>query len=65
MSFEEQGEEASVGLRFVIVETMKWEEQRARWIRGNDQRQVRVKKVEEFDSGMKNGWRRFGCYIFG
>ncbi|KAF7827896.1 DUF1262 family protein [Senna tora] len=54
------GQESSVGLSKGIVERMKWEEERFGWNNGNE-RQVRVKKVEEFEG--TNGWKKFGCYV--
>ncbi|KAJ0038666.1 hypothetical protein Pint_23391 [Pistacia integerrima] len=54
------GGELSVGLRTLIIERMKWEEERFGWVVGNE-KQVRVKKVEEF--GGVGEWRNFGCYV--
>ncbi|XP_059648669.1 uncharacterized protein LOC132294721 [Cornus florida] len=54
------GEDLKVGLSLPIVERMKWEQERAGWI-GGEERQMRVKRVEEF--GGNGGWRRFGCYV--
>ncbi|CAK9157333.1 unnamed protein product [Ilex paraguariensis] len=59
-SFGKVGEGVSVGLRVEIVERMKWEQERAGWVGGED-RQARVKRVEEF--GGIGGWRKFGCYV--
>ncbi|CAK9157340.1 unnamed protein product [Ilex paraguariensis] len=50
----------SVGLREEIVERMKWEQQRADWLNGEN-RQARVKRVEDF--GGVGEWRKFGCYV--
>ncbi|KAL4303782.1 hypothetical protein GQ457_10G027810 [Hibiscus cannabinus] len=46
---------AGVGLSLVIVERMKWEEERSGWKGGHE----RLKKME------KNGgvWNKFGCYV--
>ncbi|XP_059648671.1 uncharacterized protein LOC132294725 [Cornus florida] len=54
------GEDLRVGLSLAIVERMKWEQERGGWI-GGEERQKRVKRVEEF--GGNGGWRRFGCYV--
>ncbi|KAJ0038667.1 hypothetical protein Pint_23390 [Pistacia integerrima] len=54
------GGELSVGLSTLIIERMKWEEERFGWVGGNE-KQVRVKKVEEF--GGVGEWRNFGCYV--
>ncbi|KAJ4706741.1 Protein of unknown function (DUF1262) [Melia azedarach] len=55
------GGEVGVGLNTAITERMQWEQERFGWnVRGND-RQVRVKRVEEF--GGVNEWRKFGCYM--
>ncbi|CAK9157335.1 unnamed protein product [Ilex paraguariensis] len=59
-NFGNVGEGVSVGLRVEIVERMKWEQERAGWVGGED-RQARVKRVEEF--GGIGGWRKFGCYV--
>ncbi|CAK7326468.1 unnamed protein product [Dovyalis caffra] len=53
------GGEASVGLRLEIVERMKWEQERAGWLGGNES-YATVKRVEEF--GGTGGWKKFGCY---
>ncbi|XP_059645850.1 uncharacterized protein LOC132288599 [Cornus florida] len=58
--FGDVGEEIKLGLSLVIVERMKWEQERAGWI-GGEERQVWVKRVEEF--GGIGGWKRFGCYV--
>ncbi|CAK9157339.1 unnamed protein product [Ilex paraguariensis] len=50
----------SVGLRVEIVQRMKWEQERAGWLGGED-RQARVKRVEEF--GGVGDWRKFGCNV--
>ncbi|KAJ9140651.1 hypothetical protein P3X46_031270 [Hevea brasiliensis] len=57
---DDVGGEAIVGLSLAVVERMKWEQERFGWI-GAKERQVRVKRVEEF--GGRGGWRRFGCYV--
>ncbi|KAL3510912.1 hypothetical protein ACH5RR_030313 [Cinchona calisaya] len=59
-SFGKAGEEAIVGLSVEIVRRMKWEQERAGWLGGED-RQASVERVEEF--GEKGEWREFGCYV--
>ncbi|KAL3582030.1 hypothetical protein D5086_016362 [Populus alba] len=54
------GGEASVGLSLEIVERMKWEQERAGWLGGNES-YVTVKRVEEF--GGIGGWKKLGCYV--
>ncbi|KAA8529240.1 hypothetical protein F0562_033961 [Nyssa sinensis] len=58
--FGSAGEEISVGLSLAIVERMKWEQERVGY-GGGGERQIRVKKVEEF--GGMSGWIKFGCYV--
>ncbi|KAF9677251.1 hypothetical protein SADUNF_Sadunf08G0088500 [Salix dunnii] len=53
------GGEASLGLGLEIVERMKWEQERAGWLGGNES-YVTVKRVEEF--GGIGGWKKLGCY---
>jgi hypothetical protein len=54
------GGEASVGLSLEIVERMKWEQERAGWLGGNES-YATVKRVEEF--GGIGGWKKLGCYV--
>ncbi|CAI0458766.1 unnamed protein product [Linum tenue] len=58
------GEEGMrVGLSKVIVERMKWEEERVGW-RSGEGGKNRVKKVEEFGGGGGiNNWKRFGYFV--
>lgn len=54
------GEKSSVGLSTAVVERMKWEQERVGW-NGGIEKQIRVKKVEEFEG--TNGWKKFGCFV--
>ncbi|XP_059446829.1 uncharacterized protein LOC132178405 [Corylus avellana] len=56
----DEEEETCVALSVVIIERMKWEQERAGWV-GGDGKQVRVNRVEEF--GGEGGWKKFGCYV--
>lgn len=58
--FGSGGEEIGMGLSSEIVGRMKWEQERGGWV-GGEERQVRVKRIEEF--GGIGGWRKFGCYV--
>ncbi|CAI0458765.1 unnamed protein product [Linum tenue] len=62
--FKSVGEEGMrVGLSKVIVERMKWEEERVGW-RSGEGGKNRVKKVEEFGGGGGiNNWKRFGYFV--
>ncbi|KAF7113092.1 hypothetical protein RHSIM_RhsimUnG0162100 [Rhododendron simsii] len=51
----------NVGLSSLIVDRMKWEEERGGWVREGN-RQVKVKRTEEF-GGSGGGWSKFGCYV--
>ncbi|GLT71144.1 hypothetical protein SLA2020_431820 [Shorea laevis] len=59
-SFSEEGREISAGLSLVVVERMKWEQERVGWV-GGEEKQVKLKRVEEF--GGNGGWRKFGFYV--
>jgi len=59
-SFSEGGGEISAGLSLLVVERMKWEQERVGWV-GGEEKQVTLKRVEEF--GGKGGWRKFGFYV--
>ncbi|KAL9325043.1 hypothetical protein ACSQ67_005688 [Phaseolus vulgaris] len=59
-SLNNVGEKRSVGLSSAVVERMEWEQKRVGW-NGGKEKQIRVKKVEEF-KGAK-GWTKFGCYV--
>ncbi|XP_038892872.1 uncharacterized protein LOC120081783 [Benincasa hispida] len=56
-----------VGLSLVIVERMKWEQERGgfRWVEEREEKKVRVvKNKEELKFKEKgNKWKRFGCYV--
>ncbi|KAJ6689759.1 hypothetical protein OIU85_006107 [Salix viminalis] len=54
------GGEESVGLGLEIVDRMKWEQERAGWV-GGDESYVTVKRVEEV--GGIGGWKKLGCYV--
>ncbi|KAJ6429675.1 hypothetical protein OIU84_021138 [Salix udensis] len=54
------GGEESVGLGLEIVDRMKWEQERAGWV-GGDESYVTVKRVEEV--GGIGGWKKHGCYV--
>ncbi|CAI0552700.1 unnamed protein product [Linum tenue] len=58
------GEEGmGVGLSKVILERMKWEEERVGWRRSEGAKN-RVKKFEEFGGGGGiNNWKRFGYFV--
>ncbi|KAI6686259.1 hypothetical protein NL676_032172 [Syzygium grande] len=52
-----------IGLSMLIVERMRWEEERVGWVKERE-KSVRVKKAEEFiKSELSEGWKRFGCYV--
>ncbi|KAJ6312455.1 hypothetical protein OIU77_014058 [Salix suchowensis] len=59
-SVSEVARERNVGLRLEIVERMRWEQERVGW-GGGSERQVSVRRAEEFDG--KGEWRKFGCYV--
>lgn len=59
-SFSEEGREISAGLSLEVVERMKWEQERFGWV-GGEEKQVTLKRVEEFESN--GGWRKFGFYV--
>ncbi|KAF8104578.1 hypothetical protein N665_0171s0080 [Sinapis alba] len=50
----------SVGLRSVVTERMKWEEERFGW-KSDPQRAV-VERSEKFDGGGSN-WKSYKCYV--
>ncbi|KAG6654034.1 hypothetical protein CIPAW_05G117900 [Carya illinoinensis] len=59
-SFGNGGGEVSVGLSMLVVERMKWEQKRVGWVGGNE-RQVALKRVEEFGGSAhykKSGLKR-------
>ncbi|GMP58697.1 hypothetical protein CsSME_00022280 [Camellia sinensis var. sinensis] len=60
-SFGGVGEEVNIGLSSLIVDRMKWEQERGGWPR-SEKKQVRVNKTEYAGIGV-GGWSRFGCYV--
>ncbi|THG16969.1 hypothetical protein TEA_021974 [Camellia sinensis var. sinensis] len=61
-SFVGVGEEVNIGLSSLIVDRMKWEQERGGWL-GGEKRQVSVNKTEEYAGIGVGGWSRFGCYV--
>ncbi|XP_059447971.1 uncharacterized protein LOC132179285 isoform X2 [Corylus avellana] len=59
-SFSKKGEEMIAGLSLLVVGRMKWEQERVGWV-GGEEKQVTLKRVEEF--GGNGGWRNFGFYV--
>ncbi|KAH7835792.1 hypothetical protein Vadar_029905 [Vaccinium darrowii] len=55
------GEEVPIGLSSLIVDRMKWEEERGGWVR-EEKRKVRVERTEDF-GGIGGGWSKFDCYV--
>lgn len=53
--------ETSVGLSWVIIERMMWEQERVGWV-GVPDKQVRIKRVEEDYKGNGDS-RKFGSYV--
>ncbi|XP_015895242.3 uncharacterized protein LOC107429108 [Ziziphus jujuba] len=60
-SCNDMGAEQRVGLSVLIVERMKWEQERVGLVAGGKEKRVRVERREEF--GGKGGWSKFGCYL--
>ncbi|XP_018843692.2 uncharacterized protein LOC109008150 [Juglans regia] len=60
-SFGNGEAEVSVGLSMLVVERMKWEQIRVGWVGGNE-RQVALKRVEEF-GGSAGEWIKLGFYV--
>lgn len=58
----DEGESCGLGLSVDIVARMRWEEERFGWVSGDDEGQVRVKRVEGSDV-LGSEWKRFGCYV--
>lgn len=50
-----------LGLNVLVVERMRWEQERAGFRYNEFERQVKVKRTEEFEG--KGEWRKFGCYV--
>nr|XP_048319117.1 uncharacterized protein LOC107428260 [Ziziphus jujuba var. spinosa] len=55
------GEERRVGLSVLVVERLKWEEERFGWV-GGDEKKVKVESAEEY-GGKDIGWTKFGCFV--
>ncbi|KAL8161401.1 hypothetical protein V2J09_012890 [Rumex salicifolius] len=56
--FSTMDERARAGLSSLIIERMKWEEERVGWV-SNHGKQVMLLRKEEFGTS----WARYGCYI--
>ena len=61
-STNNRGEETSVGLNLVLVERMKWEQERVGCVLG-EEKDVRVERREEYRGSRVSEWKRFGCYV--
>ncbi|XP_057761393.1 uncharacterized protein LOC130981746 [Arachis stenosperma] len=61
-SLDNVGGGVSVGLSLVIVERMKWEQERGGWLGfNNNNKQVRVTREEKFEGAQR--WEDFGCFV--
>ncbi|KAM6548232.1 hypothetical protein CsatB_019908 [Cannabis sativa] len=58
-SCERVGEEYGIGLNVVIVERMKWEQERVGWVSNGGKGSV----VKEYNYDGLGEWTSFGCYI--
>ncbi|XP_004135417.1 uncharacterized protein LOC101216291 [Cucumis sativus] len=58
-------EPLKVGLSLVVVERMKWEEDRGgfKWVQEGEEKKVRVVKERLKLKEMGKKWTRFGCYV--
>ncbi|XP_074276832.1 uncharacterized protein LOC141600489 [Silene latifolia] len=56
-----KSKDKEVGLSKLIMDRIIWEEERVGWVRGNQEKELRVVKEEVYE-GVK-GWRNFGCYV--
>ncbi|XP_028083871.1 uncharacterized protein LOC114285075 [Camellia sinensis] len=61
-SFIGIGEEVNIGLSLLIVDRMKWEQERGGWI-SRKKRQAMVNKTEQYAGIGVGGLSRFGCYV--
>lgn len=50
-----------IGLGSVVVERMKWEEERFGWTSKGDQERATIKRLEKPKDG--NFWKRYHCYV--
>ncbi|CAN1296166.1 hypothetical protein LINPERPRIM_LOCUS23052 [Linum perenne] len=57
------GATTSVGLSKVIVERMKWEEERVGWRKNAAAGLVKLMKRVEFEGGAVKIWKRFGYFV--
>lgn len=55
------GGETRVGLSTLVIERMKWEEERVGWAGGNEGDRVKVERAEEY--GGVGLWSKFGCFM--
>ena len=51
-----------IGLRSMVVERMKWEEERFGWSKETDDIKSRIKRSEIFD-GNAMLWQSYKCYV--
>ncbi|XP_074276828.1 uncharacterized protein LOC141600486 [Silene latifolia] len=50
-----------VGLSKLIMDRIIWEEERVGWVKGNQEKELRIIKEEVYEG--VNGWMSFGCYV--
>ncbi|XP_048503046.1 uncharacterized protein LOC109135191 [Beta vulgaris subsp. vulgaris] len=56
----EMGLQTRIGVSFLIVERIIWEQERVGWVGGNE-KQVMVARMERYTRG--NSWKMFRCYV--
>lgn len=60
MSFDGAGNDSRVGVSMLVVERIKWEEERVGWL-GWEERKMEVEKNKEY--GGISRWTKFACFV--
>ncbi|KAJ4866102.1 hypothetical protein Rs2_52380 [Raphanus sativus] len=58
----EERQDKKIGLGSVVVERIKWEEERFGWLNKGDEVRSSIKRTERFEGGSSH-WKSYKCYV--
>ncbi|KAJ0248027.1 hypothetical protein HA466_0163960 [Hirschfeldia incana] len=58
----DDGQDKKIGLGSVVVERIKWEEERFGWLNKGDEVRSSIKRTERFEGGSSQ-WKSYKCYV--
>ncbi|XP_056851404.1 uncharacterized protein LOC130500395 [Raphanus sativus] len=58
----DERQDKKIGLGSVVVERIKWEEERFGWLNKGDEVRSSIKRTERFEGGSSQ-WKSYKCYV--